>query len=230
LGLNKSTTFRILNILEKEGYLERSPESFKYRLGFKLYFLGSFVEGVAELQKLVHPFMEEMAKKADETVHFVVLHHGEALYVDKIDGKKVLVVSSKVGMKLSAHCSGVGKVLLASIPQEALEKIIQERGLPRFTKNTITDKKTLNAELAKVRQQGYAIDNEEIEVGMKCVAGPVRGLNGEVIAAISISGPRERFKGEIERFIIIVKETAQQISNLLKEKRIGKTFLEYGYH
>jgi DNA-binding IclR family transcriptional regulator len=226
LGLNKSTTFRILNILEKVGYLERDDYSLKYRLGFKLFFLGSFVEANAEMQKLVHPFLEEIAKKTDETVHLVVLQHGEALYLDKIDGKKVLVVSSRIGMKLPAHCSGVGKVLLSFLPEEALENIVEQKGLRRFTKNTITDKKALKAELNRVRKQGYAIDNEEIEIGMKCVAAPVTGVNGEVIAAISISGPKERFSGgELERFISIVKNTTTQISALFREKNLTGPFL-----
>jgi len=219
LGLNKSTVFRILSMLDEADYLERSPSSLKYRLGFKIYHLGSFVEANAEYQKMARPFLEDLVKKCDETVHLVVLHHGEALYLDKIEGNKSVRVVSRTGMKLPAHCSGVGKVLLASLPEATVRTIIKERGLRRFTGNTITHKKTLMTELAKIRGQGFAVENEEIEAGLKCVAAPVTGPDGEVVAAISISGPRQRFgDSEVKRWIPLVIQTAKKISDILRAK------------
>lgn len=230
LGLNKTTTFRILRILEESDYLERAPESLKFRLGFKLYRLGSLVEGNVEIQKLAHPFLEDLKDKCDETVHLVVLHSGEALYLDKIEGKKAIRVVSRVGMKLPAHCSGVGKVLLASLPEANVEKILRKRGLKRFTRNTISDLETLKKELARVRVQGYAIDNEEIEVGLKCVAAPIMDSRGEVIAAISISGPRDRFlESDIARLLPMVLNTSEQISNCLIQKQLTSDALRNAY-
>lgn len=228
LDLNKSTTFRILNILEEASYLERNPVTLKYRLGFKLYYLGSLVEGRTEIRNLSHPFLEELKEKCDETVHLVVLDHGEALYLDKLEGKKAIRVVSRIGWRLPAHCSGVGKVLLASLPEEAVDKVIQEKGLKRFTNNTITDSKALKIELARIQKQGYAIDNEEIEVGLKCVAAPLIGSDAEVIAAISISGPKERFNDiEIKRLIPLVKSTSSQISSVLKKKQLNQKVLRF---
>jgi len=228
LELNKSTTFRILNMLEGAGYLERDPATLNYRLGFKLYYLGSLVEGRTEIRNLAHPFLEQLKEKCDETVHLVVLDHGEALYLDKLEGKKAIRVVSRVGWRLPSHCSGVGKVLLASLPEETLHKIIKEKGLKRFTKNTITDPETLKIELARIRKQVYAIDNEEIEVGLKCVAVPVKDGEGRVVAAISISGPKERFNGiEMKRFIPLVKSTSEQISSVLKKKHLNQEVLRF---
>ncbi len=223
LNLNKTTAFRILKILEDSNYLERSPHSLKYRLGFKLYCMGSLVEGLSEIQKIAHPFLVEMVKRCDETVHLAILSHGEALYLDKLEGQKALRIVSRVGMRLPAHCSGVGKILLAFVPEEELEQIIAEKGLPRFTRNTITSGKSLRGELAKVRKQGYAVDNEEIIAGAKCVAAPVRDSDGDVLAAISISVPKGRLsRSDFRRTLPLLIGTAGKISEALKEKSIRK--------
>lgn len=226
VGLNRATTFRILRQLEEAGYLDRSPESSKFRLGFKFFCLGSLVDGATEIRTVARPFLEELVKACDETVHLVVLKKGEALYLDKIEGNKAVRVVSRVGMKLPAHCSGVGKVLLASLSDHQLKKVVKKRGLPRFTDNTITDLERLREELARVRNQGYAIDNEEIEIGLKCVAAPIRDGNGDVIAAISISGPRERFQGrDLDRLIAMVKQAAQRITDALTKTYVTKEAL-----
>ena len=125
LDLNKSTVFRILNILTEASYIEKDSATSRYRLGFKLYHLGSMVEGLAEIKNLAHPFLEELTEKCNETVHLVVLDHGEALYLDKQEGKRAIRVVSKVGWRLPAHCSGVGKAMLSCLSDEAVEKIIQ---------------------------------------------------------------------------------------------------------
>jgi len=228
LGLNKSTVFRILNILVEASFLERDSVTSKYRLGFKLYYLGSLVEGRSEIKNLAHPFLEELKEKCDETVHLVVLDHGEAFYLDKLEGKKAIRVVSNVGWRLPVHCTGVGKVLLASLPEETVRNIIQEKSLKRFTNNTITDLETLKIELARIRKQGYAIDNEEIEVGLKCVAAPLKYSAGETIAAISVSGPKERFNGaEMKRLILLVKSTSERISDVLKKKHCDQEVLRF---
>jgi DNA-binding IclR family transcriptional regulator len=230
LGLNKTTTFRILAVLEEHNFLEKAPGSLRYRLGTKIFLLGSFVESSAEIRKLARPPLEELKQLCDETIHLVVLEHGEALYLDKIEGKKAIRVVSRVGQKLPAHCSGVGKVLLASLPQEEVDRIIGERGLKRFTKNTITDRETLRKELSRIRRQGYALDNEEVEEGLKCVAAPVKDLNGEVIAAISVSGPRNRFSEmETSRLIPLVQHTADRVSETLKERRLTAELVRSSY-
>jgi len=228
LNINKSTASRILSILEGKDYLERDPKSLKYRLGLKLYFLGSLVEGIGEMQQLARPFLQELVHQCEETVHLVIFSHGEALYVDKIEGKRALRMVSRVGMSLPAHCSGVGKVLLSYLDTEALHAIIAAKGLSRFTNNTITKMNTLKTELSKIRQQGYAIDNEEIEVGLKCVAAPVSDVNDHIIAAISVAGPKDRLTDlELRRLIPLVRTSAEKISGAFKKKKLdGRILLQ----
>jgi DNA-binding IclR family transcriptional regulator len=129
-------------------------------------------------------------------------------------------------MTRPAHCSGVGKAMLAFLPDQEVEKIIKERGLERITNSTIADKKAFRAELTRIRRQAYAVDNEETLVGAKCVAAVIRDSNDEVVAAISISAPKERLnQNEMRRMIPLVKETADKISMVLKEKGFTKEAL-----
>jgi DNA-binding IclR family transcriptional regulator len=203
LGLNKSTVFRILNILEESSYLERDPITLRYRLGFKIYFLGSLVEGYSEIRKLAHPFLENLNKTCNETVQLVILDRGEAFYLDKLEGERPIRVVSKVGQRLPPHCVGVGKVLLASLPKEALDKIIREK------------------------HHGYAIDNEEIEPGLRCLAVPLNDSEGKVIAAISIAAPKERFGNEvIDRLIPVLKNTSSEISKVFERKNLKQDCFE----
>ena len=218
LSFNKASTFRIIKNLEEAGYLEKDPDTLKYRLGLRIYYLGSLAEPHGEIRRMARPFLDKLNEACGETVHLAVLHHGQALYLDKIEGKRTIRVITRIGMKLPAHCSGVGKVLLANLKEETLEGIITEKGLPRLTDNTITDLTALKAELAQIRKQGYAVDCEEIEEGLKCAASPLRNSNGEFVAAISISVPKERFDKEISGFVSKVKKTAQEISALMGQK------------
>ena len=214
LDLNKPSTFRILSNLEDFGYLDKDPKTSRYFLGPKLYHLGMLAEPHVRIKKVARPFLKGMNEQCHETVHLAVLQQGDALYVDKIEGKRTIRVITRVGARLPAHCSGVGKMLLSSLPEEALVKTLLKKGLTRFTENTITDLDILKQELAKCAKRGYAIDNEEIEKGLRCVAAPVCE-NGEIVAAVSISAHGERFYLESSRYISIVMETARSISDAL---------------
>ena len=124
-----------------------------------------------------------------------------------------LRIASQVGMRLPAHCTGVGKVLMAYLPEDERRELISKKGLPRFTRNTLTDPLALERELARIRERGFAIDNEEIMDSLRCVAAPIRNQTGEVISAISLSGPVSRLAGEkFETAIRLVTETADEIS------------------
>ena len=148
-----------------------------------------------------------------ETVHLVVLDKLEVLYIDKRESGQSLRIASQVGMRLPAHCTGVGKMLMAHLSPEQRAELINRKGLPRFTRNTLTDVEALEDELNRIRMQGFAIDNEEIMDSLRCVAAPIRDQTGKVISAISLSGPVSRLKGErFEKAIRRVTETAEEIS------------------
>jgi DNA-binding IclR family transcriptional regulator len=217
LGIHKTTAFRIATVLDEANFLEKSPGSMRYRLGYKVFHLGSLVESGNELKRRARPILEDLKQECDETVHLVVLSKGEALYLDKIEGRKTVRVVSRVGMTLPAHCSGVGKVLLAHLPDDEVEGIVRSKGLKRFTPNTITERQALHAELRKIRERGYALDDEEIEIGLKCVAAPIEDASGTVIGALSISGPAFRFDGkEAERLTAHALRAATRVSEAMK--------------
>jgi len=142
-----------------------------------------------------------------------VLDKGEVLYIDKRESTKSLRIVSQVGTRLPTHCTGVGKVLLANLPIDQVRRIIATKGLSRYTKNTITDFRRLEEELNLVRQQGYAMDNEEIMESLRCVAVPLRDHTGKVCAAISVSGPSARFDGEqLESIVDLMVRIGREIS------------------
>ena len=220
LSYNKTSTFRIIKNLEDAGYLEKDYRTLNYKLGLKIYQLGSLAEPQAIIRRITRPFLEKLNEECHETVHLAVLHKGEALYLDKIEGKKTIRVITRIGMKLPAHCSGVGKTLLSALSEDTLGKILTEKGLERFTDNTITELNDLKTELDQIRKQGYAIDNEEIEEGLKCVAAPLINSEGKVLAAISISAPGERFDREFATYITRISKTSKEISRLLRQKAV----------
>ncbi len=221
LKFNKTTVFRIISNLEEEGYLEKNPETGKYRLGMKLFFLGGLVKPYRHLKTVAKPLLRSLNQQSGETVHLAVLHKHQALYLDKIESTHtVRVVVSQIGQKLPAHCSGVGKVLLAYQPQEEVKEAVENTGLPAFTQNTITTWNQLKIELEKVRQQGYANDNEEIEMGLKCVAAPVF-LDGRVVAALSVSVPKDRYEKTPRDLTRMVVHTARELSEVLQESIVN---------
>ena len=217
LGYTQTTVFRIIANLEEAGYLEKNRETGKYRLGMKLYFLGSLVKPYRFMQNAARPLLHKLAQQTGETVHLAVLHKYQVLYLDKIESKRtVRVVVSQVGHKLPAHCSGVGKALLANLPTEEVKKAVEETGLPGFTEHTITTWNQLKLELEKTRERGFALDNEEIELGLNCVAAPVFA-EGHAVAALSVSVPKERFaqaSGELSK---LVMQTANELSAVLQD-------------
>ncbi|MCG0278168.1 MAG: IclR family transcriptional regulator [Thermanaeromonas sp.] len=213
LGLAKSTAHGLLATLKSFGYVEQSPFTGKYKLGVRLFEIGNIVAHSWDVRAVAAPYIQKLVDELGETVHLVVLDKGEVLYIDKRESHQSIRIVSQVGMRLPAHCTGVGKVLLAHLPPSEVKRIITQKGLPRFTKNTITAPRALEAELAKVRAQGYAIDNEEIMDSLRCVAAPIRDHTGKVCAAISVSGPVARLEGErLKLAIDLVTETAANIS------------------
>ncbi|MEN6440339.1 MAG: IclR family transcriptional regulator [Syntrophobacter sp.] len=214
---NKTTVFRLISNLEEEGYLDQNAETGKYRLGMKIFFLGNLVRPYRYLRELAKPLLEKLSRDSGEAVHLAVLHKGEALYVDKIESNRtVRVVLSQVGRKLPAHCSGVGKVLLAYLPAEQVKEIVAEKGLASFTRNTITTYDQLRDELHLIAERHLAYDNEEIEMGLKCVAAPVF-LDNRVTAAVSLSVPGERFDTNRENLVRMVTHTAEELTRVFTQ-------------
>ena len=217
LGLYPSTTHRILDTLKHWGYVEQDPKTQKYRLGLKLLELGMAKLHQMDLVKEATPYLKELVKLCNETVHLGVREEGEVLYLAKEESSQTIRMISYVGKRAPLHCTALGKVLLAHLSTEERKKTLGEKVLRRLTENTITDEEELEKELGKVREQGFALDREENEKDVRCIAAPIRNYQGKVIAAISISSPIFRIdKNAQNNLKEALIETSEKIS-----KRLG---------
>jgi len=226
INLPKGTTHRLLSSLAYFGYVHQDPKTRNYLLGLKLVELGQLLLGQLDLRKEAEPFLRDLAERTKETVHMVILDRHEIVYIDKVEtdqNPSGLKMASRVGLRNPAHSSAVGKVLLAHFPEEELKKFIKEKGLAKRTENTIVDPAQLKEHLKSVRAQGYSIDDEENEKGIRCVAAPIYNEVGKTVAAISISGPAFRITKKViqESLKKEVMETALKVSQRLgfRDKR-----------
>lgn len=215
LKIAKSSAHDLMSSLAQLGFLNRTEEN-RYRLGWRLVTLSETLLATTELRKEARPVMEELAAQYQETIHLAVLDGTQAVYVDKLEGRQAVRVElTSLGARLYAHCSALGKVLLAYSSEAEVGHIIQSAGLPRFTPNTITDEEELSQALAKIRRQGYAYDLEEILIDLCCVGAPIYNHKGQVIAAISMSIPTYRFQRSQTEYRDAIVRTAKIISERL---------------
>ncbi len=214
LHLDRSTTYRILLSLERAGFVERDEEVGTYSLGLAAFEIGNAYLMQKDLIQVSNPIMADLASKAQETVHLAVLSDIEIVYVNKVDSPRTLGVMSKIGQRGPLHCTALGKTLLAYQPEGEQAKIIQKIRMTPFTSRTITSKQKLMKELRIIRKQGYALDRREIEEDVECIGSPIQNHLGNVIAAISISGPQIKIGTPRERqFIHAVVKAAALISS-----------------
>ena len=220
VDLSKGTVHRLLSSLAFLDYVRQDPLNKKYHLGFKLVELSNILLNQLDLRKAAHPHLLDLAERLQETAHLVVRDYDEALYIDKVElhpKQSGLQMVSRLGSRMPMHCCSVGKVLLAHLPEKVIDEILLSRGLPAKTANTITDIPRLKIYLQRVRKNGFAIDNEENEKGIRCIAAPILNDAGKVVASISVSGPATRITLDILRnsFKEQICATATEISRLL---------------
>ncbi|MDR3435599.1 IclR family transcriptional regulator [Telmatospirillum sp.] len=215
VGLHKSTCFGLLHTLQRLGYIQQDPETGHYSLGLKAFELGQAYISGQDLRDLTRPFLLQIVEKTMETVHLVVVEGRRAIYIDKVEAPHAMIISSRIGQEALLHCTGVGKVLLAFMSEED-RKAVASEGLKRYTENTITEEGELADHLRRIRQNGYGIDDQERELGLRCVAAPIFNARKQVIAAISVSGPSSRITreklGELSKMI---KQATDEISRKL---------------
>ena len=215
LGLAKSTVHRLATTLVEYDILEQNRETGKYRLGLALFELGTLVRRKMDAASASHNEITALAESTGETVQLALLDHLSVLYIRIRESKQAVRMSSSLGSRAPAHCTSVGKALLAYQPAELVDQIVAN-GLKRYTVNTITEPEALRAELASIRARGYAVDDEEIEVGLRCVAAPIRDHSGQVVAAISVAAPVQRMtKKNIQSTVPGVVAAAEAISRRL---------------
>jgi DNA-binding IclR family transcriptional regulator len=191
LHLHKSTAHRSLMVLERSALIERTPEN-RYRLGLKLYELGNRAVEQVDLRTHVHPYFRRLAAQVGETVHLSVLQKTSIVYLDKVEPNRRACVSSKTGTLNPVYCTAMGKAMLAFQPPAVIEQIVSRIRFVRYTRKTINSKEALLKALERVRRRGYAIDDQEIEMGVRCVGAPIFDERHQAIAAVSVSGPATR--------------------------------------
>lgn len=211
LDLNKSNVHNILTTFKAMGYLDQDDESGRYKLGLSVYSLCYSLGQNLSIGSVAAPYLQELADMAGERVYLAIPHEQEIIYVTSAYPKTSIDLMRPImGEHAQMHCTGLGKAMLAYLPEEK-QRAYAARKLEAYTDYTITDGDALLKELREIRQRGYAIDNMEHEFGVKCVAVPVLGRNGQVVAGVSISGPSLRFYDER------IQSLAKELQNKIRE-------------
>jgi IclR family transcriptional regulator, KDG regulon repressor len=216
LKLNKSTVHRLLAVLEHNRFVERDHDGGRYRLGLKLVELGGIAISRIDLHGVAKPFIERLAAQTGETAHLGILRQTEVISLVNAEGKHNVRTPSTVGRRSPVHCTSQGKVLLAFQEPSMVDTLLRSYRFTPYTKQTIRSMTRFRVELAKVRREGFALDAEEFEDGLRCIGAPVRDHTGEVVAAISIAGPSFRVSSDqIPEWSRKVVFTAEDISATL---------------
>lgn len=221
VGLHKLTVHRFMVNLDAAGLVERNPRNGRYRLGLHIFELGGLVMQQMNLWDEALPFLEGLVRDTGETGHLAVLD-GEAIYIERVEARRALRVPSAIGRGYPAHATNLGKVLLADLPGERVTEIIAEKGLASYTPNTITDPVRLAAELERIRERGYAIDDEEYDEGLRCIGAGVRDHSGHVVSALGIGGPVTRITpARVDELAELVMTAANGLSRRLGAHQSG---------
>lgn len=216
MDINKSSVYRILSTLAQYGYIEKDKENDKYKLGYTFLDISSKLLGSMDLRKEAKPYLRELEKETNEVIHLVVYDQGEVVYIEKLEGNELMRMHSQVGKRAPMHCTSVGKAIMAYLPKEKVEQILDEKGMPMHTSYTFVNKEDLFQDLEKIRTCGYALDLEENEYGITCVAVPIFDHKGDVCAAASVSGSTMRMtKERMERLYPYIIQIGQKISRRL---------------
>ncbi len=212
-GLNVSTAHHLATILVDRGYLKQKQARGPYSLGFKYLEFGSALQTHLQLRDVANPILEKLSIKVGESVNLAVMDSNEVVYIECIESFQNLRTFTKLGNRVSLYATGVGKIFLAYMETSKIGDYFDSTKLRSRTNNTITDVEALKKELKRIVKQGYAIDNEEMEIGIKCLASGVWNWEGNIIAAMSISGPSSRLTAQrITELIPLIKHSSLEIS------------------
>jgi DNA-binding IclR family transcriptional regulator len=215
-GLHKSTTHRLLSALSQHRLVQKNAKVGTYSLGLKLFELGVKAVPNVNLREHARSYLERLVFETGETAHLCVLVEHEILYLDKAEPPKTIRIASSVGARNPAFCSAVGKVLLAALPENELDSLLRRHKLVPYTSQTIVTPARLKAVLQQVRENGYAVDNEEREEGLRCIAAPIRDHTGEIIAGMSVAGPAFRLLSSQDSVVArLVMSIAAELSEKL---------------
>jgi DNA-binding IclR family transcriptional regulator len=215
LGTNRAGSHRFLATLRELGYVEKDTEG-RYRLTFRVLELGMKVFGQHEIHRIARPFLQELSLAFNETVNLGHFDGTDVLHLDKIDSKEILRMDSPIGSRAPAYCTALGKAILGHLPEAEREAYLQRTRLQANGPNTITSRRELRREIERARKRGYAVDNEELAPGLRCVAAPVFDHTRRPRYALSISGPTFRITSErIEDIHPKIRSVCRRLSEAL---------------
>lgn len=217
LKLHKNNIFRLLATLQTRGYIDQEPRTGNYRLGVKTFEMGQVFLAQTGILDQARPVMDQLSKACNETVYISVLKEDRVVYLDIAETTHSVRVANRVGALLPAHCTAVGKAQLAYLSEDELLRIFTKTRLAGPTPNTITDREKFFAHLKTVAKKGYALDLEEQEVGVLCIAVPIRDYTGRAVAGMCISGPggrmtRKKMESEL---LPLIKAAGEEVSRKL---------------
>lgn len=213
LGLPKSSTHRILMTLDRDGCVHRDTHTGRYRFGTKLVTLSRSALESLEVREEARPFLVSLMQKTGMTVHMAILESGQAIIIEKIEAPGIVKIGTWIGRAMDVNSTAAGKALVAFLPQDEFDRQIKARAFVRHNQKTIVSLGKLKDELAQVRQSGFAVDDEEDEIGVRCVGAPIFDDAGRVAAAISVVGTTAQVPGErIRELGAIVRQFADGIS------------------
>jgi DNA-binding IclR family transcriptional regulator len=214
IGVHKSTAFRLLSALEERGLVEQATDRGKYQLGFGILRLANAIPGRLDLVRQARPVLDELAAGLGETVNLAVVRSHYAVNVDQVTTSAVVAAQNWVGQLTPLHATSSGKVLLAHLSAGSRKQLLDAAGLTRYTKRTLTNRRTLDAALKTVVSDGYATTYEEYEDGLNAIAAPVRDHTGAVVGAVSVSGPAYRLDAtRIAKIANALRSAADRISD-----------------
>lgn len=214
LNINASTALRFLITLVNKNFVEQDCETLKYYLTYKICAIANKVNMHIDLRAVARPYMKELIVVFGESVCMSLEENMRSVYIEVVkDSSQTLMSMQNVGNPVPMHCTGNGKILLLNYSEDQIDRLIEVRGLTKYTDNTITNKWQLQKELDKIRERGYAYDEEEREIGSRCVAFPIYDDSGKVIAGLSITGPKDRLNDQfIEPRLEVFRKIAMEIS------------------
>jgi len=213
LKVHKSTAYRIAVTLVEGGLLRWNPQKGCYSLGLKILNLGSSLMNSLELRTTARPYIKKLVGEVNETVHLAVLDQGDVVYIDKLESSRSIRIFSDIGKRAPCHCTALGKALLADLPAETVRQILGKKGMKGYTSSTITNIPAFLEHLAEIRQNGYALDLEEHETLIHCIAVPIKDFSRKTIAALSVTMIIKNFSDStINQFIPFILEAGAKIS------------------
>jgi DNA-binding IclR family transcriptional regulator len=224
MNTSSSTILRFLRTLEDCGYVGQDPATLRYYLTFKICGISNKVISSTDIRDICHPFLRDLARMMGESVCLATENNLSVAYIDVVEGRHSIIRNmQRIGSAAPMHCTGIGKILLMEAQEEKLNRLINERGLERFTKNTITTREDLIQELAQVRARGWAYDNEECEIGARCIAFPIRNFSGKIVAGFSVTGLTARMSDSfLNTRLEMLQQTADAISRELGYEAVSQ--------